>query len=96
MTREGVGGIWYLDNLDVYYRNCVVGGRDAFVLPVHDWDDFPDAIRRKLLLELSGLPPPPELAAATARIWTAAADPYDCRFGDAIWGPKSWYERDAG
>lgn len=95
MTREGVGGIWYLDELDIYYRHCVIGGRDAFVVPVHKWEDFPEAIRRKLLLELSGLPPPPELAAPSPLFQRASTgDPYDCHATDAIWGPKWWYERD--
>ncbi len=94
MTREGIGGNWYLDDLDAYYRHCVIGGRDAFVLPVRKWEDFPDAVRRKLLLELSGAPPPQRYAATTPRLWRAATrDDYDCKISDAVWGPPSWYRR---
>ena len=94
MTREGVGGAWYLDDLDIYYKLCVIGGPDAFVLPVHDWADFPDAVRRKLLLELSSKTPPPHLTARPARFQHAAArDRYDCRITDAVWGPTWWYRR---
>lgn len=91
MTREGVGGRWYLDDLDVYYTHCVIGGPDAFVVPVKDWSDFPAAIQRKLILELSGLRPPAVLAARPARLWRTAAGGYDCRIADAVWGPPSWY-----
>lgn len=41
-------------SLDQYYSRFVVGGSRAFVLPVHSWDVFPDAVRRKLVLELAG------------------------------------------
>lgn len=95
MTREGVGGLWYLEELDVYYKLCVIGGPQAFVVPVHDWDDFPAAIRKKLLLELSGGQPPSELTALPGRIWNAASNgkDYDCRVTDAVWGPTWWYRR---
>ncbi len=91
MTREGAGGEWYLDDLDVYYRRCVVGGPDAFVIPVRAWEDFPDAVRQKLLLELSGAAPPPAYAVASPLLWRAATGGgYDCRYSDAVWGPPEW------
>ncbi len=40
-------------SLDEYYADYVVGGSGAFVIPVHSWTTFPDAVRRKLVLELS-------------------------------------------
>lgn len=81
MTREGMGSQWHLDDLDVYYRNCVIGGPGAFVIPVLDWDDFAEAVRRKLVLELVGLPPE-RLIRAQLR----APDPgYDCLIGEKIW-----------
>jgi hypothetical protein len=43
-------------SLDRYYGDCVIGGPGAFVLPVHNIDDFAVAIRRKLVMEVSGLP----------------------------------------
>lgn len=90
MTREGAGGEWYLDDLDVYYRRCVIGGPDAFVIPVRAWADFPAAVRRKLLLELSGLRPPSAYAAAQPLLWRASTGAYDCRYSDAVWGPPEW------
>jgi hypothetical protein len=41
--------------LEDYYRNSVVGGPDAFVLAVASFDDFPGAIRRKLVRELASI-----------------------------------------
>ena len=52
-----------IDNLDDYYRDCVVGGLGAFTLPVHDVDQFEVAIRRKLVTEIAAQPPPVILVA---------------------------------
>ena len=43
--------------LDLYYVHCVIGGPDAFVIGVEDLALFEVAIRRKLLLEIAGVPP---------------------------------------
>ena len=44
------------DYLDLYYEHCVIGGPDAFVIGVDDLALFEVAIRRKLLLEIAGVP----------------------------------------
>ncbi|MGR3365367.1 MAG: DUF1194 domain-containing protein, partial [Maritimibacter harenae] len=60
MTREGLGAQWHLEGLDLYYETCVIGGLGAFVLPVYDWDDFPEAVQRKMVMEIVvGAAPPP-------------------------------------
>ncbi|MCG6902634.1 MAG: DUF1194 domain-containing protein, partial [Rhodobacter sp.] len=48
MTEDGSGSYYRLDDLDAYYRACVIGGPGAFVIPVLDWRDFASAVRRKL------------------------------------------------
>jgi hypothetical protein len=58
----------------------VTGGPGAFVIPVRDWDEFPAAVRRKLVLEIAG-PPAPETRLVPAQ----AAAPYDCLIGEKIW-----------
>jgi hypothetical protein len=81
MTREGMGLQWHLDDLDVYYRNCVIGGPGSFAIPVLDWADFAEAVRRKLVLEIAGLQP-------TVRIMPVQSiqkDPTDCLVGEKIW-----------
>ncbi len=69
-----------IDDLDAYYAACVIGGTGAFMVPVYDWAEFEDAVRRKLVLEIAGLPSSP------ARIWkTQSPKPYDCLVGEKIW-----------
>ncbi|MGH6948203.1 MAG: DUF1194 domain-containing protein [Kiloniellales bacterium] len=48
------GGLSGETGLDSYYRDCVTGGPGAFFIAVHDPDQFADAVRRKLVLEIAG------------------------------------------
>ncbi|MFO1183532.1 MAG: DUF1194 domain-containing protein [Bauldia sp.] len=48
-----------IPNLEQYYRDCVIGGPNAFLFTVNTIRDFPVAIRRKLIQEIAFLPPPP-------------------------------------
>lgn len=81
MTREGMGQQWHLDDLDIYYETCVIGGPGAFVIPVYDWGDFADAVRRKLILEIADLRP----HAAIIQAQSTTRDPRDCNVGEKIW-----------
>jgi len=45
-----------------YYRDNVIGGPGAFVLEIHDFADFGDALRRKLLQEIAGRTVPSRFA----------------------------------
>lgn len=77
MTREGMGDQWHLDDLDVYYRECVITGPRAFVIPVWKWQDFPEAVRQKLVLELADRQP--------NQTQIRRVDGYDCLIGEKIW-----------
>ncbi|HEX5280030.1 MAG TPA: DUF1194 domain-containing protein [Micropepsaceae bacterium] len=44
----------YFADLDKYYAGCVTGGRGAFVVVVKSYRDYATAMRRKLILEISG------------------------------------------
>jgi hypothetical protein len=81
MTRDGLGSRFHLDDLDEYYRRCVIGGPAAFVIPVKQWDQFAEAVRRKLVLELAGNPP---VTVTPANFHQNPAD-YDCLIGEKIW-----------
>ena len=48
------GGFAAIENLDVYYEDCVIGGPGAFVVVVRSAGQFTEAIRRKLVLEIAG------------------------------------------
>jgi Protein of unknown function (DUF1194) len=55
ITGDYGNGDWgiYYGKIDEYYANCVIGGPGSFALPVHGFQDFATAIRRKLVLEIS-------------------------------------------
>jgi hypothetical protein len=54
MKRGGWGDV---EDLDEYYKACVIGGPRAFMVPIRSRDEFIPAIRTKLLLEISDLQP---------------------------------------
>ena len=66
--------------LDKYYSDCVAGGPGSFVLPVHNLEDFAIAVRRKLVMEISGLTPP-----ATVQKIANAQPASDCLMGEKQW-----------
>ncbi len=45
----------YLDipELDLYFKECVIGGQGAFMVPVRERDQFIEAIKTKILLEIA-------------------------------------------
>jgi hypothetical protein len=45
---------WDIADLDVYFRDCVVGGVGAFMVAVQHRDQFSEVIRTKLIREISG------------------------------------------
>ncbi|MEM9046529.1 MAG: DUF1194 domain-containing protein [Pseudomonadota bacterium] len=77
MTREGMGDQFDLDDLDAYYRDCVITGPTSFVIPVLKWEDFPDAVRRKLVLELA--------SSQSSTLLAQQSEGYDCLIGEKIW-----------
>ena len=56
--RPGPSGWPTMPNLDLYYRDCVIGGPGAFLVVANSFEDFAIAIRRKLILEIAGISPP--------------------------------------
>ncbi|MEM1419131.1 MAG: DUF1194 domain-containing protein [Pseudomonadota bacterium] len=83
MTRDGRGMLPDLIDLNLYYEECVIGGPLSFAIPVHSWEEFLPAVRMKLIMELAGVQPNPELVQAT--VSGANADGYDCLIGEKIW-----------
>jgi hypothetical protein len=69
-----------IENLDIYYEDCVVGGPGSFVIPITERDQFREATRTKLVLEIAGRQPPARVipaAAATPRM--------SCLIGERMW-----------
>ena len=54
MLKRPLRGTMDIENLDVYYEDCVIGGPGAFVVPIHERKQFIEATRTKLVLEISG------------------------------------------
>ena len=84
MTDGGLTSAFDVPDLDLYYQECVIGGPGAFMIPVNDWSQFPEAVRRKLVLELAGAPT--ELPVVSASV----EPPYDCEIGEKMWRDRSW------
>lgn len=82
MTAPDAYSRWSIPDLDVYYIECVIGGPGSFSLPVRSWEEFPAAVRRKLVLELAGGLPdqPARLIPASARTDSG----YDCLIGEKL------------
>ena len=69
-----------IDNLDVYYEDCVIGGPGAFVIPIKTREQFKEAIRTKLVLEIAGRTPERSIVPA------AAPQPrVSCMIGEKLW-----------
>jgi hypothetical protein len=64
--------------LDDYYRDCVIGGPGAFVLPVDDLHHMAEAIRQKLILDIAGLPEGGQSGIVPAQ----TGMPVDCMIGE--------------
>lgn len=69
-----------IENLDVYFEDCVIGGPGAFVIPIKARDQFKEAIRTKLVLEIAGLMPEPRVVPVAAR-----QPRISCSIGERLW-----------
>lgn len=100
MTSEGPGSGFNIEELDRYYADCVIGGPGSFLVPVSNWEQFPEAIRRKLVQEIGGLPPwpstPVPVQASPARPGQTLSAPADCLIGEKIWDQRQWMFDDSG
>ena len=69
-----------IEDLDIYYEDCVIGGPGAFVIPIKERERFKEATRAKLLLEVAGVVPVPRITR------TSAAEPrISCTIGERLW-----------
>jgi hypothetical protein len=69
-----------IDDLDIYYEDCVVGGPGAFVVAIKEPDQFKDATRTKLVLEIAGNDFSPRIIPTSA-----AAPRMSCTIGERLW-----------
>jgi hypothetical protein len=65
-------GFGDMENLDLYYRDCVIGGAGAFIVPVRERQQFAKAIKTKVIREIV------ELSSEHLIQKTQADPPMDC------------------
>src|SRR5467141_2908543 len=83
MVKEPSYSTIDIENLDLYYEDCVIGGPGAFIMTIKDREKFQEAIRTKLVLEVAGLAPERRIVPATEK------EPrVPCLIGE-----KKWQER---
>ncbi|WP_407936797.1 DUF1194 domain-containing protein [Jiella pelagia] len=86
LMTSGGGFSWgSIPDLDRYYSDCVIGGPGAFVIPVNDWSQFPEAVRRKLILELAGGWPLGAEPREPLVLKTQGLPAADCLVGENMW-----------
>src|SRR5213080_2219691 len=80
MVKEPSYSTMDIDNLDLYYEDCVIGGPGAFVVSITDREKFKEAIRIKLVLEVAGRTPERRI------VPVAEKEPrVSCTIGEKIW-----------
>lgn len=88
INRAVPAGPFEIPNLDVYYADCVIGGPGAFMIPVDGMDNFAEAVRRKLVLEISGLP-----ATVTPAVLRQGEPRVDCLVGEKTRRGRQYLDR---
>ncbi len=82
MLKAPTGSMLDINNLHEYYEDCVIGGPGSFVIPVRSRDQFVNAVRQKLILEVSGITP--EWIAP--KVIPAVKPPrVSCTIGEQMW-----------
>jgi hypothetical protein len=79
LKRPNFGGM-DIEELDVYYEDCVIGGPGAFVVSIKEREKFKEAIRTKLILEVAGRSP-------EHRVVPVSSDKprISCTIGERLW-----------
>ena len=80
MLKRATPGTMDIENLDVYYEDCVTGGPGSFVIPIRERAQFIEATRQKLVQEIAS-------RAVEPRVMKASADRprISCTIGEKMW-----------
>ena len=80
MVKEPSNSTTDIDDLDLYYEDCVIGGPGSFVVAIKDREKFKEAIRTKLILEVADRTPEHRM------VPVAEKEPrVPCLIGEKIW-----------
>ncbi|HKS83888.1 MAG TPA: DUF1194 domain-containing protein [Pseudolabrys sp.] len=80
MLKRPYAGTMDIENLDIYYEDCVIGGPGAFVVPIREREKFIEATRTKLVLEVAGRQPEGRMVPAVSE-----APRISCTIGERMW-----------
>ena len=80
MLKRPFVGSMDIEDLDVYYEDCVIGGAGSFVIPIREREKFIEATRTKLVLEIAGRQPETRLIPASSQ-----APRISCTIGEKMW-----------
>jgi hypothetical protein len=79
LKRPNLGSI-DIEELDIYYEDCVIGGPGAFVVPIRERAKFVEATRTKLVLEIASREPLPRVVPVSSQ-----APRISCTIGEKMW-----------
>lgn len=79
--KAPAGSMLDITDLHVYYEDCVIGGPGSFVIPVRERAQFVNAVRHKLVMEVSGITPP----SSAKRIPAVSPPRISCTIGEQMW-----------
>jgi hypothetical protein len=74
-------GSWNVEGLDLYFRDCVIGGPGAFMIPVRERHQFVEAIKTKIIREIAGVAPETLIVSTQAQAERKA----NCEMGADPW-----------
>jgi hypothetical protein len=80
MLKRPFVGSMDIEDLDVYYEDCVIGGAGSFVIPIREREKFIEATRTKLVLEIAGRQPETRVIPASSQ-----APRISCTIGEKMW-----------
>jgi Protein of unknown function (DUF1194) len=80
MLKRANPGTMDIENLNIYYEDCVIGGPGAFVIPIREREKFIEATRTKLILEVAGRQPEPRVVPVSAE-----KPRVSCTIGEKMW-----------
>ncbi|MDB5559040.1 MAG: hypothetical protein JWQ36_1974 [Enterovirga sp.] len=84
-------GYFDIQDLDLYYRDCVIGGQGAFMVPAKNKAQFRDAVKTKIIMEIAAAPVPGRAAEAQGGSLVVLAQ--ESKRANCFVGEQQWRDR---
>ena len=85
-------GYFDITDLDLYYRDCVIGGQGAFMVPARDIGQVRDAVKTKIIMEIAERPSAGRAHASFGGGIVIPAQA-EARRGNCLAGEQQWRDR---